>query len=62
MPTIEESSFFFKFMFAECMAVMSVERCCRVWRGGAAGPLDGIVEELDSSFIVFSSFEVDVEG
>jgi hypothetical protein len=33
-----------------------------VWRGGPTSPLDGIVEELDSLFKVFSSFEGDVEG
>jgi hypothetical protein len=62
MPTLAESSFFFKFMFDECRAVMSVERGCIVWRGGPAGPLDGIVEELDRLFNVFSSFGGDVEG
>jgi hypothetical protein len=61
-PTFAESSFFFKFMFDECRAVMSVERGCRIWRGGPTGPLDGIVEELDSFFNVFSSFEGDVKG
>jgi hypothetical protein len=61
MPTLVESSFFFKFMFDECRAVMSVERGCKVWRGGPTGPLDGIVEELDSLFNVVSSFEGDVE-
>jgi hypothetical protein len=49
-------------MFDECRAVMSVERACRVWRGGATGPLEGIVEELDSLFNVFSSFKGDAEG
>jgi hypothetical protein len=62
MPTLAESSFFSKFMFDECRAVKSVERRCRVWRGGPTGSLDGIVEELDSLFSVFSSFEGDVEG
>jgi hypothetical protein len=62
MLTLAESSFFFKFMFDECRAVMSVEWGCRVWRGGATGPLDGIVEEPDSLFNVFSSFEGGVEG
>jgi hypothetical protein len=62
MPTLVESSFYFKFMFDEYRAVMSVGRGCRVWRGGPSGPLDGIVEELDSLFNVFSSFEGDVEG
>jgi hypothetical protein len=61
MPTFAESSFFFKFMFDECRAVMSVESGCRVWLGGPTGPLDGI-EVLDSLFNVFSSFEGDVEG
>jgi hypothetical protein len=27
---------------------LSVERDCRVWRGGPTGPLDGIVEELNA--------------
>jgi hypothetical protein len=49
-------------MFDECRAFMSVERGCRVWRGGPTGPSDGIVEELDSLFIVLSSFEGDVKG
>jgi hypothetical protein len=49
-------------MFDECRAVMSVERGCRVRRGGPTGPLDGIGEELDRLFNVFSSFEGDVEG
>jgi hypothetical protein len=40
---------------------MRVERGCRVWRGGPTGPLDGIVEELDLLFSVFSTFEGDVE-
>jgi hypothetical protein len=62
MPTFAESSFFFKFMFDECRAVMGVGRGCRVRRGGPTGPLDGIVEELDSLFNVFSSFEGDVKG
>jgi hypothetical protein len=59
MPTLAESSFFFKFMFYECWAVMSVEWGCRVWRGGPTCPLDGIVKELDSFFDVLSSFERD---
>jgi hypothetical protein len=59
MPTFAESSFIFKFMFDECRAVMSVERGCKVWRGGQTGSLDGIIEELDSLFNVFSSFEGD---
>jgi hypothetical protein len=62
MPTLAESSFFFKFMFDECRAVRSVEWGCRVWRGGPTGPLDGIIEELESLFSVFNSFEGDVEG
>jgi hypothetical protein len=62
MPALGESSFFFKFMFDECRAVISVERDCSVWRGSPTGPLDGIVEELDSLFNVFSSFEGDVKG
>jgi hypothetical protein len=62
MPTLAESSFFFKFMFDECRAAMSVERGCRVRRGGPTSPLDGIGEEQDSLFNVFSSFEGDVEG
>jgi hypothetical protein len=62
MPTLAESLFFFKFMFYECRAVMGVERGCRVWRGGPTGPFDGISEEHDSIFNVFSSFEGDVEG
>jgi hypothetical protein len=49
-------------MFDECRAVMIVERGCIVWHFGPTGPLDGIVEELDSLFDVFSSFEGDVEG
>jgi hypothetical protein len=49
-------------MFDECRAVMSVERSCRDWRGGPTGPLDGIIEALDSFFNVFSSFEGDVKG
>jgi hypothetical protein len=61
MPTLAESSFFFKFMFDECRAVMSVEWGCRVWRGSPTGPLHGLVEELDSLFNVFSSFERDAE-
>jgi hypothetical protein len=59
MPTLAESSFFFKFMFDECRAVMSMERDCRVWRGGPTGPLGGIVEDLDSLFNVCSNFEGD---
>jgi hypothetical protein len=62
MPTLAESSFFLKFIFDKCRAVMSVERGCRVWHDGPTGPLDGIVEELDSLSSVFSSFEGDVEG
>jgi hypothetical protein len=34
MSTLVYSSFFFKFIFDESRAVMSVERGCRVWRGG----------------------------
>jgi hypothetical protein len=56
MQKLAESSFSFKFMFDECNAVMSVERGCRVWRGRPTGPLDGIVEELNSLFNVFRSF------
>jgi hypothetical protein len=62
MPTFAESSFIIKFMFDECRVGMSVERGCRVWRGGPTGPLDGIIEELDSLFNVFRSFEGDVNG
>jgi hypothetical protein len=62
MPTFAQSSFFFKFMFDERRAVMSVEPGCKVWRGGPTGPLDGIAEERDSLFNVFSSFEGDVKG
>jgi hypothetical protein len=62
MPALAESSFFFRFMFDECRAVMSVERGCRVWRGGPTGPLDGIIKELDSLLNVFRGFEGDVEG
>jgi hypothetical protein len=62
MPTLAESSFFFQFMFDECRAVMNVEQGCRVWRGGPTGPLDGIVEELDSLFSVVCSFEGNVKG
>jgi hypothetical protein len=62
MPTLAESSFFFKFLFDECRVVLSVERGCRVWRGGPTCPLDGIVEQLDRLFNVFSSFEGDIEG
>jgi hypothetical protein len=61
MLTLSESSFFFKFMFDKCRVVMSVERGCKVWRGGPTGPLDGIIEELDSLFNVFSSFERNVD-
>jgi hypothetical protein len=61
MPTLAESSFFFRFVFDECRAV-SVEWGCRVWRGGPTCALDSIVEELDSLFNVFSSFEGDIEG
>jgi hypothetical protein len=49
-------------MFDECRTVMSVEMGCRVWRGFPTSPLDGIVEELDSLFNAFSSFEGNVEG
>jgi hypothetical protein len=42
MPTHAESSFFFKFMFDECRAVLSVDRGCRVSRGGPTVPLVGI--------------------
>jgi hypothetical protein len=59
---LAESSFFFKLMFDECRALMSVERGCIVWLGGPTSPLDGIVEELDRLFDVFSSFEGDVKG
>jgi hypothetical protein len=62
MPTFAESSFFFKFMFDECTTVMSVERGCRVWRGGPTGPLDGIIEDVDRIFNIFSSFEGDIKG
>jgi hypothetical protein len=37
-------------MFDVCRAVMTVELGCRVWRGGPTGPLDCIIEELDSLF------------
>jgi hypothetical protein len=40
---------------------MSVEQGCIVWRGGPTGPLDGIVEELDRLFYVFSILEEDVD-
>jgi hypothetical protein len=62
MPALAESSFFLKFVFDECRAVMSVERGSIVWRGGPTCPLDGIGEELDCLFNVFSSFEGDIEG
>jgi hypothetical protein len=62
MPTLAEPSLFLKFMFDECRAVMSVEGGCRVWRVGPTSPLDGIVEELDSLFSVFGSFEGGVKG
>jgi hypothetical protein len=62
MPTPAESSFFLEFSFHECRAVVSVERGCRVWRDGPTGPLDGIFEELDRLFNVFSSFEGNVKG